>query len=218
MKNKIGTQDPSGYKFENNFIQPYKHIIDEVDEKTKGTILSLINYLNNNKDLNIEKIKEKYSDLDEDKINEIVKIYEDIEYNEDAFFPGLIVCIVTAAISFLCYQNWGIISSAAISTANWITGTALPTISAFFMTPVGLYVGIGIVIVTIVAISLGIYFSYPATSDDIKIGTKEKQMAPIIDDNESVPANHVKNGAPKQPSINTEESDNNSGKVGNQPK
>ena len=152
------------------------------------------------------------------KINEIVKIYEDIEYNEDAFFPGLIVCIVTAAISFLCYQNWGIISSAAISTANWITGTALPTISAFFMTPVGLYVGIGIVIVTIVAISLGIYFSYPATSDDIKIGTKEKQMAPIIDDNESVPANDVKNGAAKQPSINTEESDNNSGKVGNQPK
>ena len=66
MINEIGTQDPSGYKFENNFIQPYKHIIDEVDEKTKGTILSLINYLNNNKDLNIEKIKEEYSDLDED--------------------------------------------------------------------------------------------------------------------------------------------------------
>lgn len=217
MKNEIGTQDPSGYKFENNFIQPYQHIIDEVDEETKGTILSLINYLNNNKDLNIEKIKEEYSDLDEDKITEIVKIYEDIEYNEDAFFPGLIVCIVAAAISFLCYQNWGIISSAAISTATWITGTALPTISAFFMTPVGLYVGIGIVIVTIVAISLGIYFSYPATSDDIKIGTKEKQLAPIID-NTSVQANDVKNGAANPSIINSEERDNNSGKVGYQPK
>ena len=218
MKNEIDTQDSRGYKFENNVIEPYQHIMDEADEKTKVIILSLINDLYKNEDLDIEKIKEEYSDLDEDKINEIVKIYEDNVYNEDGFFPGLIVCIAAAAISFLCYQNWAIISSAAISTANWITGTALPTISAFFMTPVGLYVGIGIVIVTIVAISLGIYFSYPAASDDIKIDAEEKQMAPIIDDNISVQANDVKNGAANPSIINSEERDNNSGKVGNQPK
>ena len=52
-----------------------------------------------------------------------------------------------------------------------------------------------------------LYFSYPAASDDKKMGPENKQMAPIID-NKSVQANDISNGDVKPSEIRDDIRDN----------
>ena len=159
---------------EKNLPEKYREILSQLDNKTKKKVIILIGHLEYSmvplapnlhsyfRDIAIENVKHRFSDLDENILNEIINIFKDICYSAEPYFRGLVVFVLA--------------------------------IIASFFGPIGLYVGIGMMIVSIVTL----YFSYPAVSDDKKTGPEKKQLLPIIDDSESFPTNNVRNDDMKQ--------------------
>ena len=57
------------------------------------------------RDIAIENVKHRFSDLDENILNEIINIFKDICYSAEPYFRGLVVFVLAIIASFFRKDN-----------------------------------------------------------------------------------------------------------------